>query len=694
MATTRHVNLGDAIDPQDATPLHQVQAIATAAAAGATAGAVATTGHTAESVLVSIAGTVVDLPLTALTLVGRLASGDVVAVPFSSVVSGGGGGGGITALTGDLTATGPGSAAATLANVPQAVLLARAAALTAALAVNAQKITGVADPTNPQDAATKHYVDASFSGGVPLVDGDKGDITVSGTGAVWTVDNDVVTFPKMQNIPTQTLVGRQTAGTGDPESIGVGGGIEFDGGGNLRRSALTGDVIASTGSAGTVIANNAVTNTQLADVPTATLKGRTAAGTGDPSDLTAAAVKTLLAISFADVTGSLPDSRIIETSLSQSAHTQRIVGNPSAATADVAAEFLATNGTTSAAFGVRGTGAPAPTGVPNLAASQAYLLSRDTARRLYVGGDGGISLQTGHAPSQVERVGISDTGQVAILDLTTGTSEVVGSLPGGVLTKRPSAGFSVMGNGTSSPSATVDLVAPQGTALVYNNGSAALKFDKIAFTTVDSLGQGNLFGNDGGNQEIVPSGGIEIVPGSGLLTLNEAAARTALGLNVPQSFELSFTYGMGNGLNAESVINDSVVGNWVFWLSPAMLASHVQHAYAGTAVDANVQLADIWEWIVGGTYGHCQLDVACFVWDPQSSGTPAVDLFVTKNGAKDTSPCHVSVNSAITQFTSGVVAYSFGPTNGIGVVVQPNADVNNLGTQGHMKLTVRVRLTP
>ena len=54
----------------------------------------------------------------------------------------------------------------------------------------------------------------------------------------------------------------------------------------------TGDVT----SAGlvTTIATDAVNNTKLANVPTATFKGRTTAGTGDPEDLTAAQARTIL----------------------------------------------------------------------------------------------------------------------------------------------------------------------------------------------------------------------------------------------------------------------------------------------------------------------------------------------------------------------------------------------------------------
>lgn len=81
-----------------------------------------------------------------------------------------------------------------------------------------------------------------------LADGDKGDITVSGSGAVWTIDNDVVTFAKMQNIATDRLIGRDTAGSGDPEELTVAGGLEFTGALGIQRSALTGDVTAAAGS--------------------------------------------------------------------------------------------------------------------------------------------------------------------------------------------------------------------------------------------------------------------------------------------------------------------------------------------------------------------------------------------------------------------------------------------------------------
>jgi hypothetical protein len=53
-----------------------------------------------------------------------------------------------------------------------------------------------------------------------LADGDKGDITVSGSGAIWTIDNGVVSYAKIQDVSaTDKLLGRSTAGSGDVEEI-------------------------------------------------------------------------------------------------------------------------------------------------------------------------------------------------------------------------------------------------------------------------------------------------------------------------------------------------------------------------------------------------------------------------------------------------------------------------------------------
>jgi hypothetical protein len=56
-------------------------------------------------------------------------------------------------------------------------------------------------------------------GGGGVSDGDKGDLTVSGAGTIWTIDAGAVDLSKMADLASGTIIGRVTAGTGDPEAL-------------------------------------------------------------------------------------------------------------------------------------------------------------------------------------------------------------------------------------------------------------------------------------------------------------------------------------------------------------------------------------------------------------------------------------------------------------------------------------------
>ena len=57
------------------------------------------------------------------------------------------------------------------------------------------------------------------AGAAGVADGDKQDITVSGSGTVWTIDNTAVTYAKIQNVANARLLGRNAPGAGPVEEL-------------------------------------------------------------------------------------------------------------------------------------------------------------------------------------------------------------------------------------------------------------------------------------------------------------------------------------------------------------------------------------------------------------------------------------------------------------------------------------------
>lgn len=132
------------------------------------------------------------------------------------------------------------------------------------------------------------FTRAAVTGDVAIAAGS--NTSVIGAGVI--VDADVNAAAAIDLTKTGALTGDVTKASGSATTA-IAAGVIVDADVNAsaaiamtKTGALTGDVTKASGSATTVIATDAVANSQLANMATPRLKGRTSASTGDPEDLT------------------------------------------------------------------------------------------------------------------------------------------------------------------------------------------------------------------------------------------------------------------------------------------------------------------------------------------------------------------------------------------------------------------------
>ncbi len=289
-------------------------------------------------------------------------------------------------------------------------------------------------------------------GGGGITDGDKGDITVSGSGATWTIDGGAVSLSKMADLATSTILGRSTAGTGSPEALTAS---------QVRAILNVANGATANAADAVLLARANHTGTQSA----ATITGLAAVATsGSASDLTA---------------GTLPAARFDDT-----AHGARAGGTLHAgATGSVAGFMSAVDKTKLDAITGTNTG------------DQTITLTGD------VTGSGTGSFAATIAANAVSNAKLADMGANSIkanataatadpADLAVGTNSVVGRVAGNIvaaqlvdaqvaaatLTNAKLANVAtatLKGRTTAGTGAPEDLTGTQATALLDVFGTAA-----------------------------------------------------------------------------------------------------------------------------------------------------------------------------------------------------------------------------
>jgi hypothetical protein len=133
------------------------------------------------------------------------------------------------------------------------------------------------------DSTAPYGVEWAAAAGGGVSDGDKGDITVSASGATWTIDNNAVTDAKLRDSAAVSVIGRSANSTGDPADIAAASNDFL-----LRR---TGDALSFGQLTVGMFPDAVVTFAKIQNVAESRIVGRqSGAGAGAPQELQTTAV--------------------------------------------------------------------------------------------------------------------------------------------------------------------------------------------------------------------------------------------------------------------------------------------------------------------------------------------------------------------------------------------------------------------
>lgn len=248
----------------------------------------------------------VDIPIGVMVSGGSFSSNTQLAFEFNVGSSGGGGGGVLDGDKGDIVVSSVGTAWTIDANVVTNAKLTDMPANTIK-GNNAASSSDPADLTVSQVKALLAISPTDIAGlgtsAVANTGTSVGNVPVIGVGGVLPASIlPAIAITDVYTVASQVAMLSLSAQRGDVA-------IRTDDGKTYILSTDSATTLADwkeitvPGGTATGIADNLVSNAKLTDVSSQTIKGRIASGVGDPEDLNAAQVKSILSIAVADVSG-------------------------------------------------------------------------------------------------------------------------------------------------------------------------------------------------------------------------------------------------------------------------------------------------------------------------------------------------------------------------------------------------------